>query len=248
MAVGVIGGTGLYEFATGESGGPPGCLIVDTPYGPAQLLEAEHGGRQLYFVPRHGPDHCSPPHRVNYRANIMALHRLGCRHILATNAVGSLRKQMAPGDLVVPHDYLDFTKNRPLTFFDRRGDAPIHTDQTAPYCPQLRELVIASATDPQVTVHPSGVYICTEGPRFETIAEIAMFTQWGADVVGMTTVPEVALAGELKIRYASICIVTNYAAGITGEPLTETEVVEIMTERLETVRGLIVAVLDRLEA
>ena len=247
MALGIIGGTGLYDFAARERDTTPKCLIVDTPYGPAQLRQMQYGGQPLYFVARHGPDHSIPPHRINYRANIMALHQLGCTCILATNAVGSLRDQMAPGHLVIPHDYLDFTKCRPLTFFDRRTDLPLHRDQTAPYCPQLREFMISAAHAHAVPVHSRGVYICTEGPRFETVAEIAMFTQWGADIVGMTGVPEVVLARELDIRYATVCIVSNYAAGITGKPLTEAEVEKVMAERLPTIHELLQAVLNRLQ-
>ncbi len=246
MAIGIIGGTGLYEFASREGGPRLAELRHETPYGAADLYKGARGGRELYFLPRHGQGHVLPPHQVNFRANIMALHELGCTHIIATNAVGSLRQDMAPGNLVIPHDYIDFTKNRPTTFFDRRGDGAVHIDQTAPYCPQLRETIISAAEDAPVTVHPQGVYVCTEGPRFETPAEITMFGRWGADVVGMTTVPEVVLANELKMRYASICIVTNYAAGITGRPLTEGEVVEMMTRRIDVVRDLIVAALDRM--
>ncbi len=248
MAIGIIGGTGLCEFAATETSTGLAELRHKTAYGAAELLRGEGEGHELYFLPRHGADYAIPPHRVNYRANIMALYELGCTHVIATNAVGSLRLEMPPGDLVIPHDYLDFTKTRALTFFDRRGEGVVHTDQTTPYCPELRDALIAAGADIPVTVHPQGVYVCTEGPRFETPAEIDMFAQWGGDVVGMTSVPEVALASELNICYASICIITNYAAGITGQPLTEAEVVEMMSQRIDTLRALIVDVLRRMPA
>lgn len=248
MVIGIIGGTGVYEFAAMETSTRLVELRHDTAYGTVELLRGEREGHELCFLPRHGAGYAIPPHQVNYRANMMALHELGCTHVIATNAVGSLRLEMPPGDLLIPHDYLDFTKTRALTFFDRRGEGVVHTDQSAPYCPELRDALIAAGADIPVTVHPRGVYVCTEGPRFETPAEIAMFAQWGADVVGMTSVPEVALAGELKICYASICIITNYAAGITGQPLTEAEVVEMMSQRIDTLRALIVDVLGRIPA
>lgn len=248
MAIGIIGGTGLQEFAAAETETELVGMRHDTAYGAAELWRGEGEGHELYFLPRHGAGYALPPHQVNYRANIMALHELGCSHIIATNAVGSLRLEIPPGELVIPHDYLDFTKQRAATFFDRRGEGVVHTDQTTPYCPELREALIAAGADMPVTVHTQGVYVCTEGPRFETPAEIAMFAQWGGAVVGMTSVPEVVLANELGICYASICIITNYAAGITGQPLTEAEVVEMMTQRTDTVTALIVAVLGRIPA
>jgi 5'-methylthioadenosine phosphorylase len=237
MAIGIIGGTGLYSFGEGLQLGKTEEIAQETVYGSARVFGAELDDLQLYFLPRHGTGHTVPPHRINYRANIKALADLDCQTIIATNAVGSLRVHMPPGDFVVPDDYIDATRQRPLTFFDGDDGNVVHIDQTTPYCADLRRAIIAAGGG--MEIHPAGTYICTEGPRFETPAEIEMYAQWGADVVGMTGVPEVVLACELGISYATICVVTNYAAGISGEPLTELEVTEMMALRTEALRTLI---------
>src|SRR5690606_34061261 len=145
--------------------------------------------------------------------NIAAVAQLGCQAIIATNAVGSLRPQMKPGDYVLPDQFLDFTKTRPLTFFDGDDGKVRHIDFTEPYCPSLRSTVGHCLRERGLRVHEPATYLCAEGPRFETPAEIRMFSAWGADVVGMTGVPEVVFAHELGLCYASLCIVTNMAAG-----------------------------------
>ena len=236
MAIGIIGGTGLYTLA--QSDGPGFREFThNTTYGAAQLFELQLHGRTVYFLPRHGSPHRIPPHRINYRANIAALHELGCDHIIASNAVGSLRLNMAPGEFVLPDGYIDATRQRPTTFFDGGDEGVVHIDQTTPYCPKLRDAILQAGEG--LSIHPHGVYICTEGPRFETPAEIGMYALWGADVVGMTGVPEVVLACELGISYATICVVTNYAAGISGQPLTGEEVVGMMNRRIDVIRSLI---------
>ncbi len=160
---------------------------------------------------------------INYRANLWALKKIGVTQILATNAVGSLKKSVAPGDFVIPHDFLDFTKMRPGTFYDERT---VHIDITSPYCSNLRSVLISSGR-----VVDQGVYVCTEGPRFETAAEIKMFQILGGTLVGMTGIPEVILSRELEICYSSICLVSNYAASISPHKLTIDEVFEIMEKR-----------------
>ena len=237
MAIGVIGGSGLYEFV--QSAPDANGVGYDTEYGPVELVRAHLHDREVFFLPRHGPDHAIPPHMINFRANIAALHEAGCTDILATNAVGSVRRYISPSELVVPDQYIDFTKTRHSTFHDDFSEGAVHIDQTEPYSPALREKAHAAAEDMRLRLHDGGVYICAEGPRFETPAEIAMFAQWGADVVGMTGVPEVTLANELDIRYLSICIVTNYAAGMPQAEITHEEVMEIMESRVEDVRDLL---------
>jgi 5'-methylthioadenosine phosphorylase len=183
-----------------------------------------------------------PPHRINYRANVWALHSLGVRRIVGTGAVGSLRLDYAPGEMVLVDQLLDFTRGRPSTFFDGEGapggaePAVVHTDMTEPYCPELRRVLAEAAAAEGALAHGQGCYVCTEGPRFETAAEIRMFRQLGADVVGMTNAPEVVLARELGMCYGLVAMVTNYGAGLTGRPLTHGEVVETMRENVRQLR------------
>jgi 5'-methylthioadenosine phosphorylase len=242
----VIGGTGVYEAGFLRDVKPHTVL---TPYGTVQLqigsFEGATGGGDVVFMTRHGAGHSVPPHRVNYRANIWALRALGVRRIFGTGAVGSLREHMAPGDCVIVSDFLDFVRERPSTFFEGDGGAGdgslgvVHTDVSEPYCPELRSLLRAAAAAEGIPVHDSGCYVCTSGPRFETPAEIRMFRQLGADVVGMTNVPEVVLARELGMCYALVAMVTNYAAGMTRQPLTHGEVVEVMQDNGRKLRTLI---------
>ncbi len=246
MATGVIGGTGLYRLNEAQ---PELSLCPykhETRFGTVELQHGTCSGHEIYFLARHGVDHAIPPHRINYRANLLALYEVGCTHVLASNAVGTLCASMAPGDLVVPHDYIDFTRQRPQTFYDGGTSGVRHIDQTQAYSPCLRNLAIQVSTAVEATVHPRGVYVCTDGPRFETPAEIAMFAQLGADIVGMTTVPEVVLACELGMQYLTVCVVTNYAAGMSGQPLTEGEVTNMMKKRTGVVANIILAVIDQL--
>jgi 5'-methylthioadenosine phosphorylase len=222
----IIGGTGFYEMAcaTLKEKKP-----VDTKYGRVTVFIYEDGaGGEFAFLPRHGEGHAYAPHRINYRANIMALSLLGVERIIGICSVGSLRKNIGPGDFVLVDQFLDFTKSRPNTFFDEEGHV-VHTDVTEPYCADMGGSIL-SVRSPGVRLHPKGTYVCAEGPRFETAAEIKMFAALGGDVVGMTGVPECVLARELGICYACIAVVTNYAAGITDEPLSHSEVVERMKE------------------
>jgi len=225
--IGIIGGTGVYEIT--EHGHDVEKKSMKTPFGsaPEISLFTLHD-KEVAFIPRHAAGHDYPPHMINYRANIWALKKLGVKQILATNAVGSLQESVGPGDLVIPHDFLDFTKLRPGTFYD---DRTVHIDITEPYCPLLRKNLISSGK-----VVDQGVYVCTEGPRFETAAEIKMFSILGGTLVGMTGIPEAILARELEMCYASICLVSNYAASISPNKLTLDEVFEIMDEcKLELV-------------
>jgi 5'-methylthioadenosine phosphorylase len=193
---------------------------------------------------RHGRDHATPPHLVNYRANIWALHKLGVRKILATAAVGSLSSNFRSGELVLLDQFLDFTKSRPSTFYDGGQQGVLHVDMTEPYCSALRQDIMDAAEQIGIAVNNGACYVCTEGPRFETPAEIRMFQRLGADLVGMTSVPEVVLARELGMCYASIGMVTNEAAGISSHPLTHAEVMESMKELGVKVAQLIQATFE----
>jgi 5'-methylthioadenosine phosphorylase len=213
--IAVIGGTGLKSLLESFEE-----IRVGTPFGlPPPLSVGGVQGRKVAFLPRHGRGHSFPPHKVNYRANIYALHKIGVERIIATNAVGAINLDFNPGDLVVPHDLIDFTKQRPLTFHD---EAPVtHVDFSEPYCPEVRKVLMEKARETVDTLWDKAVYVCTEGPRFETPAEIRMFRALGCDVV--------ALARELGICYASLCFVSNMAAGL-AKRITSQEVME--TSRL----------------
>lgn len=233
----IIGGSGVYH---------PNMLTgvkqekVKTPYGKIAPLVGDFEGKTIAFLPRHGARHSLPPHRINYQANIWGLRSMGVDRIIATTAVGSLNPQMAPGDYVIIDQFLDFTKCRPLTFYEGGERGVVHMDFTEPYCPQLREVLFKTVTDLGIKGHDHGVYVCTEGPRFETPAEIRMFAGLGGDVVGMTNVPEVVLAREVGICYATVSMVTNLAAGISKTPLTHEEVLSIMKENTEKLRNLLI--------
>ncbi|MTK63692.1 MAG: S-methyl-5'-thioadenosine phosphorylase [Methanobacterium sp.] len=220
--IGIIGGTGIYEIVT--LGDEIDTRVIKTPYGksPEVSIFKLHG-KNVAFMPRHAKGHSNPPHMVNYRANVFAMKELGVERIIATNAVGSLEKAVKPGDFMVPHDFIDFTKLRHGTFYDSRT---VHVDVTEPYCNYMRNIISSSGD-----VVENGVYVCTEGPRFETPAEIQMFKLMGGTVVGMTGIPEAVLARELEMCYASICTVSNYAASISPNNLTIDEVFEIMEKK-----------------
>lgn len=205
----VIGGTGIsLEGVAGK---------VETPYGIVQVAHTELGGRPVLFIPRHGRDHL-PPHRVDYRAIVSAARLSGARRVISTNTVGTMSYHSL-GSIFIPLDFVEFTRSRRSTFFEDRA---VHVEMSQPYCPQLRAILKEAARS--LGLEPSeGVYVCTEGPHLESPAQIRMMRQFG-DVVGMTGYPEVVLAKEAALCYASICIVTNPACGLgdgSGSTLQE---------------------------
>lgn len=221
VTVAVIGGTG---FGTGFGTGQP--ETVETEYGPASLTRAAlRDDLTLLFLARHGAGHSLPPHRINHRANIAALRDLGVDAVFATTAVGSLRPEIKPGDFVVLDDFLDFTKGGPTTFYSEPGQVR-HTDFGHPYDPSLRAILLQTVEpDFAPRVHPSGTYLCVSGPRYETPAEVRLFGQWGASVVGMTGAPEAILCREAGLRYAGVALATNYGTGLVPDaPLSHAEV------------------------
>jgi 5'-methylthioadenosine phosphorylase len=234
MEFGVIGGTGF----CGDDQAGRERLEVETPYGKTSVYRVSMGGAEVAFLPRHGVGHSVPPHRVNYRANIAALRELGVTNILASAAVGSMAEGMPPGALGIVTQFLDFTRGRPGTFFDGEEGQVRHVDVSDPYCPRLRAELAAGGEALGQALAASAVYACTEGPRFETPAEIAMFRTLGAELVGMTSVPEVVLAREAGICYATVAVVTNWAAGVSGEPIKHEEVSAVMGEQIAKVRTL----------
>ncbi len=242
--VAVIGGSGVYalDFIEGAE-----TRTVATPYGESpEIVLGVVGKRRVAFMPRHGKGHTSPPHLINYRANVWALRELGVKRVLATTAAGSLNPDFKPGELVLLDQFIDLTKSRPTTFYEGGEAGVVHVDVTEPYCPELRELLVKTGEKLKLDLHPEGTYICTEGPRFETAAEIKMARSLGGDLVGMTNVPECVLARELEICYSAVSVVTNFAAGISKEKLTHAEVAELMGENIGRVMKLMSAAISEI--
>lgn len=259
--LGIIGGSGLYNL--------PGIKVkeevqVKTPFGEpsSPVVIAEVEGKKVAFLARHGRGHEYPPHLVPYRANLWALREVGVKRVLGISAVGGINELLMPGDFVVIHDYLDFTKTRRSTYYEgkfsvkvegedkvakllREGKV-VHVDMSEAYCPEMRKVLIQILKEKNFRFHPKGVYACTEGPRFETPSEIKMLKLLGADVVGMTGYPEVALARELTMCYASLCVVANPAAGIAGYRLTSDEVIQLMKRKEEEIKEVVLKFIKEL--
>lgn len=237
--LGIIGGTGVYEPSWLTSARE---VRFTTPWGEVAMVEGQMAENvRVCFLNRHGGGHRLPPHRVNYRGNLWALRAAGVERVVATQAVGSLNTAMEPGKMVLCDQFMDFTKSRVQTFFEGGEDGVVHTDMTAPYCAQMRAILNRVGTSAQLAIASRGTYVATEGPRFETPAEIRAYRLLGGDVVGMTGVPEVVLARELGLCYASVALVTNFAAGISERPLTHAEVLEVMAANTQAIKTLIMA-------
>jgi 5'-methylthioadenosine phosphorylase len=226
--VGVITGTGVSEHF--DLSRP---RTIRTRFGRAIVFK--HEGGEYYVIPRHGAAHKSPPHGINYKANIAALEQLGVKEIIATSAVGSMNQGFHVGEIGLVEQFLDFTKRRQTTFFEERV---VHTDMTNPYSQRLNLELAVAGKKMGVDVRSHLVYVCAEGPRFETAAEIKMYKILGGDVVGMTGVPEVVLANEKKLEYASVVIATNWAAGMQPK-VSHEEVLRVMRRSGKVVKGLI---------
>ena len=226
----IIGGTGVYD-----SGVTSFQEIVKTEYGETEVDITEIEGNSIVFLARHGKKHGTPPHCINYRANLKALHKLGVKHIFSTAAVGSLNPDYQTGALVLLSDFLDMTRQRPQTYFEGGSEGVRHVNMDDPYCSNLRRQLLETAKLQDVRFKGGAVYICTEGPRLETEAEIKMMKQWGADVVGMTNVPEVVLAKELGLCYASVGIVVNMATGMESGPIQLESIGEMLARNKDKV-------------
>ena len=208
----VIGGSGLYQFPGLEN---LSRRALETPYGAASgdVVLGDFAGKRLAFLARHGESHTLAPHRVNYRANLWALHALGARRVVGINAVGGIRADMGPRTLVVPDQLIDYTHGRVTSFCDSEGVEVRHIDFSEPYTASLRQALLAAAGKAGIAVIDGGCYGATQGPRLETRAEIARMKRDGCDLVGMTGMPEAALARELDLHYACLALVANFAAG-----------------------------------
>ncbi len=205
-----------------------GNINVSTNFGNVNVSVYEMGGKNVAIIPRHtnGGTHV-PPHMINYRANICAVSKLGIKRIISTNSVGTMKNHPI-GSFVLADDFLDLTKNRVSTFYDKKT---VHVDVSEPYCPEIKDGLKASLKKVNIGFSEA-VYVCTEGPRFESRAEIRMMSHFG-DIVGMTGLPEVALAKELNLCYASICTVTNNACGFNDAKLTVSELLETLDDTQE---------------
>ncbi|WP_144902362.1 S-methyl-5'-thioadenosine phosphorylase [Halobellus captivus] len=241
MTIGFIGGSGIYDALPLED---TRTVDVDTPYGKpsAPLTVGEFGdtGREVVFVPRHGPDHQRSPTTLPYRANVFALKRMGVTHVLASNAVGSLREELAPQTLVIPDQIYDRTKHRDLTFFDE--DVVVHQPFADPYCAELNETLAdaaESATDADVV--RGGTYVCIEGPQYSTRAESEFYRAQGWDVIGMTTIPEAKLAREAEMAYATVTGVTDYDVWKEDSEVTLDEVLENAAENETAIKETVEA-------
>jgi 5'-methylthioadenosine phosphorylase len=243
--IGVIGGSGFYDWFDGAREVP-----VETPFGAPSdpITVGEVAGRQVAFLPRHGQDHRYPPHLVNYRANLWALRTLGVRQVLGPCAVGSLRAEMGPGFLVVPDQIVDRTWGRRHTVYDEVGPVA-HVAFADPYCPRGRAAVVTSAESAGMPTRDGGTLVVVNGPRFSSRAESRWHAALGGDVVGMTGMPEAAVARELALCYTSINVVTDLDAGVeSGEGVTHAEVFAQFGRSIEALKALLLTVVERLPA
>lgn len=238
--IGIIGGSGFYEFLKGKE------FSVSTPYGKPsdKILITEYEGKKIAFLPRHGKKHQIPPHKINYKANLFALKKIGVNRVIAPCAVGSLKAKIKPGNFVLVDQFIDKTKKREDTFFN--GPKVVHVSTANPYCPELRKIALLSARKLKLPIHNKGTVIIIEGPRFSTKAESRVFSKF-ADVINMTQYPEVTLARELEMCYLAICLVTDYDAGIKEKKgvkaVTAKEVLKIFKENSEKLKKLILEII-----
>lgn len=242
----IIGGTGLTRLSTLAVAHRE---VVRTPYGEpsSTLVFGQIAGCSAVFLARHGHGHTIPPHRVNYRANLWALRDAGATAVLAVASVGGI-SDVIPGDLVLPHQLIDYTHDRPTTFFDGGDRTVVHVDFTHPYTPHLRETCLVGARTAGIPLKDGGVYAAVSGPRLETAAEVERLARDGATLVGMTGMPEAALARELELPYASIAVVVNHAAGRgdSEEHISMENIADVLETAMDKVRTLLEHVAPRI--
>jgi 5'-methylthioadenosine phosphorylase len=233
--IAVIGGTGVYDPEVIEEAKE---LKIYTPFGsPSDLLTiGSYEGKKIAFIPRHGRGHQIPPHRINYRANIWALKKLGVKRIIASSACGSLREDYKPGDFVITNQFIDRTKARPDTFYE--GGKICHISSADPICPQLHDFFVEHSRMLGLKAHQTGTYVCVNGPRFSTRAESHLFRQWHADIIGMTLYPECFLAREAEICYVSLAMVTDYDVW-AERPVSTQEIITTMQKNSTNFKRLI---------
>ena len=236
--VGVFGGSGFHRLLDDVEE-----VAVATPYGPpsARIRVGEIDGTRVAFMPRHGDNHELPPHRINYRANVWAMREVGVTRIVGPCACGSLKPDLAPGTFVVADPVVDRTRGREDTFYD--GPQTTHVAAAEPYCPNLREILVRTATELDIPVAEQGTVVIIHGPRFSTKAESRWFTAAGFDVVNMTQYPEAWLARELELCYANVSLVTDYDVGLEGlpgvEPVSAEAAFRVFAENIDRLRALL---------
>jgi 5'-methylthioadenosine phosphorylase len=240
IRVGIIGGSGLENPEILKS---PEEINTNTPFGvpSSSLLRGSLNGTQIVILSRHGRLHTIPPSKINNRANIFALKEAGCTHLIATTACGSLREEICRGDLIVPDQFIDFTRHRNTTFFDEFDPGKMnHTPMADPFDKTLREKIISAADRTGLSIHKKGTLLTIEGPRFSTRAESKMFRLWGADLINMSVAPEVILANELGLPYAAIAMSTDYDSWKEDEPpVSWEEVIKVFNENVNKVLRLL---------
>lgn len=240
--IGIFGGTGIYDSGLLKDSKE---ITIDTPYGKTSdsITIGEFNGRKVAFMPRHGKKHTIPPHLINFRANIWAFKELGVKRIIAPSAVGSLKEEFEPGNLALPSQFIDFTKSREGTFSE--DGRVIHISVADPFCPELQKVILNVTKIHGIKIHQDCTYVCIEGPRFSTKAESRFFRTTGADIIGMTLVPECQLAREAQICYVSLSTVTDYDVW-AEKPVTAKEVMETLAKNVEMTKKLLTFVIDQI--
>mgnify|MGYP006108609673 FL=1 len=240
--IGIFGGTGIYDSGLLKDSKE---ISIDTPYGKTSdsITVGEFNGKKVAFMPRHGKKHTIPPHLINFRANIWAFKELGVKRIIAPSAVGSLKEEFEPGNLALPSQFIDFTKSRKGTFSE--DGRVIHISVADPFCPELQKVILNVTKIHGIKIHQDCTYVCIEGPRFSTKAESRFFRTTGADIIGMTLVPECQLAREAQICYVSLSTVTDYDVW-AEKPVTAKEVMETLAKNVEMTKKLLTFVIDQI--
>ncbi|MBI2075967.1 MAG: S-methyl-5'-thioadenosine phosphorylase [Candidatus Aenigmarchaeota archaeon] len=241
--IGVFGGSGFYSLLEN-----PEAREIETPYGrpSSKVTVGKIAGRDVAFIARHGERHQYPPHKIPYKANIWAFKELGVSRIIAPSAVGSLKKEIKPGEFLVPDQFVNFTR-RDDTFYDNET---VHIASHEPYCPELRQLLISAAKTMGLPVHEKGTIVVIQGPRFATHAESGMYRSMGFDIINMTQYPECILAREQEICYANISIVTDYDTGVKDDPAIKPvsieEVLRVFDQNNEKIKKLIFNIVPKI--
>lgn len=246
ITLGVIGGSGLYQMSGVEKGE---WVTVETPFGAPSddYFVGEFGGVRVAFLPRHGRGHRLLPSELNFRANIYGMKKLGVERLIAVSAVGSLKKEIAPGDIVIPDQFIDRTYGRVSTFFGRGIVA--HVSFADPLCHDLSQLLVEVGREVGATIHAGGTYVCMEGPQFSTRAESFLYRSWGADIIGMTNLQEAKLAREAEICFATLALASDYDCWNTeaGDVVIE-DVLAILSQNVKTAQDIIRGVAEQLPA
>jgi 5'-methylthioadenosine phosphorylase len=236
--LGIIGGSGLYELS--GLTGAESCAI-ETPYGAPSdaVVRGRIGDTTFLFLPRHGRGHRIPPSAINYRANVCAMKKLGATHLVSVSAVGSMKEEIRPGDLVIVDQFIDLTKRRVSSFFD--AGIAAHVGIADPVCPLLAEATANAAEKAGASVHRGGTYVCIEGPQFSTRAESRVYRSWGVSVIGMTNMPEAKLAREAELPYATIAIASDYDCWHeTEEDVSVEAIIAVLQKSIATTKRLLV--------